>query len=72
MNSRGMLLWLAAGGGVILIYAAYKNVSPASIVTGYFGAGGSVAAKPGASGSGTPSPKTPARSGTINKNGTVA
>ncbi len=36
MPDRGdyLLAWFAAGTGVVLLYAAYKNVSPVSIITG--------------------------------------
>ena len=32
--SKGLLLWVLIGAGVILLYAAYKGKSPKSIVTG--------------------------------------
>jgi hypothetical protein len=34
MGSKAIVLWLAGGVGVILLYAAYKGLSPTSIVTG--------------------------------------
>jgi len=36
MNNRMLLLWLAVGAGVVLLYAAIKDKSPTGIVTGYF------------------------------------
>jgi len=35
MNNRMLLLWLATGAGVILLYAAIKDKSPTSVLTGY-------------------------------------
>lgn len=35
MNNRMLLLWLATGAGVVLLYAAIKDKSPTAILTGY-------------------------------------
>lgn len=34
-NKDGLILWLLAGAGVILIYAAYKNVQPQALLGNY-------------------------------------
>jgi hypothetical protein len=37
MNSKdGLLLWVLGTAGIFLIYAAYKNVSPGALLSGYF------------------------------------
>lgn len=37
MNSKdGLLLWVLGAAGIFFIYAAYKNISPGSVLTGYF------------------------------------
>lgn len=34
-KNRMLLLWIAAGAGVILLYSAYKGKSPTSLVSNY-------------------------------------
>lgn len=34
-NKDGLLLWLLAGAGVVLIYSAYKNVQPQELLGDY-------------------------------------
>lgn len=41
-NTRGIVLWLLAGTGVILMYSAYKNISPTSLISKTIGAAKSV------------------------------
>lgn len=36
-RSKGILLWVAGFAGVLLLYAAYKDKSPLSILTNYAG-----------------------------------
>ena len=34
-NKDGLILWLLAGAGVVLIYAAYKNIQPQTLLGNY-------------------------------------
>lgn len=35
MNRNAFVLWIMAGAGVFLVYAAIKNVSPTSLISSY-------------------------------------
>lgn len=38
-GAKPIVLWIVAGIGLILLYAAFKNKSPADIIKGTFGGG---------------------------------
>jgi len=54
MNQKGLLLWVGAAAGIILLYSAYKDENPLTVLNRYNGSGSDTGNKVGSAAFETP------------------